>query len=178
MYVILLFLEQLKREFAKFYVEDFMIDKKNEHDLVGWKESVCLTKFKLHHIRAKIDTGAKTSALHADDIEFIIVRGLKYVKFHYTDDEGHRHVLKSELIEERVIKSSNGEKTIRPVIKTDIKMGRKTFGIVVTLINRNMMGYKMLIGRDALKDGKFIINPAKQNLLKTPVRKNKKEKLA
>lgn len=155
-----------------------MKKKKSEQELIGWREAVCLTKFKLHNIRAKMDTGAKTSALHADDIEFILVKGQKWVKFHFTDDLGHRHILKSPFLEERIIKSSNGEQTIRPVIKTEIQMGHSIFEIDITLINRNMMGFKMLIGRDALKDGKFIINPAKYNLLKISTAKIKKEKLA
>lgn len=134
--------------------------------VVGWREVVCLPKLKLHDVRAKIDTGAKTSALHADNIEIIIVKNQKIVKFDYEDDTKRMHHLKAPFVEERVIKSSNGEKTIRPVIITEIKMGLKIFQIEVTLINRGMMGFQMLIGREALKDGRFVINPAKQNLLK------------
>lgn len=140
---------------------------RDAYQVVGWKEFVCLTKFKLHNVRAKIDSGAKTSALHADNIEYIIIKGEKYVRFLYTDDDGIKHLLKSPHIEDRIIKSSNGEKTLRPVIKTNLQIGMKIFEIEITLINRDMMGFKMLIGREALKAGKFLINPAKQNLIKT-----------
>lgn len=148
-----------------------MKELKNEMKFVGWRETVSLPKFKLGQLRAKIDTGAKTSALHADKIEFIMVNGLRYVRFMFIDDDGYENVVRTPLIEERAIKSSNGDKTIRPVVKTDIRMGDERFEIEVTLINRDLMGFKMLIGREALI-GRFLINPAKHNLLKS----TKKEK--
>jgi len=140
-------------------------DNKVEYKFVGWREEVSLPLFKLKNLKAKIDTGAKTSALHADKIEFITLKGKKYVKFLFTAEDGEQQVIKSPFIEERSIKSSNGNKTIRPVVMTEIKMGKERFKIEVTLINRGMMGFKMLIGREALI-GRFLINPAKHNLLK------------
>ncbi len=133
--------------------------------LIGWREQVSLPEFKIKTLKAKIDTGAKTSALHADEIKVVSIKGRKIVKFLFTSEDGKQHVIKSPLIEERIIKSSNGEKTLRPVVKTTLKMGETVFEIEVTLINRDMMGFKMLIGREAL-NGRFIIHPAKYNLLK------------
>lgn len=149
-----------------------MKEECRELEFIGWREIVDLPEFKLKNLKAKIDTGAKTSALHADQIEVISIQGKKYVHFLFKADDGKKHYIKSPFIEERVIKSSNGEKTTRPVIKTQIQMGPEKFEIEVTLINRDLMGFKMLIGREALK-GKFLIHPAKYNLLK---KKNKKEK--
>lgn len=148
-----------------------MKEQKTELDFVGWRETVCLPKFKLKDLRVKIDTGAKTSALHADHIEFINVKGVRFVRFLFITEDGEHHIIKSPLIEERSIRSSNGDKTIRPVVRTEIKMGHHNFEIEVTLINRGLMGFKMLIGREAL-NGRFLINPAKHNMLKI-----KKEKL-
>lgn len=145
--------------------------EKHELDFVGWRETVSLPKFKLKDLKAKIDTGAKTSALHADKIEMITVDGKKIVRFLFITEEGKQVWIKSAFIEERYIKSSNGDKTLRPVVKTEIKMGKERFEIEVTLINRDLMGFKMLIGREAL-NGRFLINPAKHNLLN----KAKKEK--
>lgn len=147
-----------------------MKEQKTELEFVGWREEVALPKFKLKELRAKIDTGAKTSALHADKIEFLNVRGKQWVRFMFITEDGRHHYIKTPLIEERAIRSSNGERTIRPIVKTEIKMGKERFVIEVSLINRDMMGFKMLIGREAL-NGRFLINPAKHNLLKT-----KKEK--
>jgi hypothetical protein len=148
-----------------------MKEQKTELEFVGWRETVSLPKFKLKDLRAKIDTGAKTSALHADQIEMINMNGKKHVRFLFINDEGKEVYVNSPLIEERWIKSSNGDRTIRPVVKTEIKMGKHRFEIEVTLINRDLMGFKMLIGREAL-NGRFLINPAKHNMLKV-----KKEKL-
>jgi hypothetical protein len=147
-----------------------MKEQKIDLEFVGWRETVSLPIFKLKDLRAKIDTGAKTSALHADKIEFITVKGEKYVRFLFITEDGKHHYIKTPLIEERSIKSSNGDKTLRPVVKTEIQMGHHRFEIEVTLINRDLMGFKMLIGREAL-NGRFLINPAKHNMLKA-----KKEK--
>jgi len=142
-----------------------MKESKSDLEFVGWRESVSLPTFKLLDLKAKIDTGAKTSALHADDIEFLTEKGKKYVKFTIITDEGKKRHLKSRFLEEREIKSSTGQKTIRPVVKTMIRMGKSEFEIEITLINRDLMGFKMLIGREAL-NGRFLINPARSYLLK------------
>lgn len=133
--------------------------------LLGWREHIHLTSIKLSNIKAKIDTGAKTSALHAEDIEHITLNGKKYVKFKFTYEDGTEKKLKAPFIEERAVKSSTGQTTIRPVVKTKIKMGLLEFDIELTLINRDLMGFKMLIGRDALSN-RFLINPSKSYLLK------------
>ena len=142
-----------------------MKEVKSELEFVGWRESVSLPLFKLIDLKAKIDTGAKTSALHADEIEFITVKGKKYVRFSIETDEGKKKYIKSRFLEEREIKSSTGQKTIRPVVRTKIRMGKSEFEIEITLINRDLMGFKMLIGREAL-NGRFLINPARSYLLK------------
>jgi hypothetical protein len=135
-----------------------------EFKLIGWRELVSLWQFKLFNIKAKIDTGAKTSALHAENIEYITVKGKRYVRFSVETENGDNITIKSALIEERDIKSSTGHKTRRPVVKTKIQMGDDIFEIEITLINRDLMGFKMLIGRDAL-GGNYCINPAKSYLL-------------
>jgi hypothetical protein len=142
-----------------------MKDQKLNLEFVGWRETVSLPLFKLLNLKAKIDTGAKTSALHADDIEYVVENGKKFVKFIIVSDDGKIKKIKTRFLEEREIKSSTGQKTIRPVVKTMIRMGKSKFEIEITLINRDLMGFKMLIGREAL-NGRFLINPARSNLLK------------
>lgn len=136
-----------------------------EYELIGWREHVDLPQFKLDNLKAKIDTGAKTSTLHAEEIQVVTLRGKKYVKFTFTDNSGKKRKLKAPFLEERKIKSSIGLVTIRPVVKTKIVMGKCQFELELTLINRDLMGFKMLIGRDALH-GKFLIHPTKSYLLK------------
>jgi hypothetical protein len=135
-----------------------------EFILIGWRELVSLSQFKLFNIKAKIDTGAKTSALHAENIEYITVKGKKYVRFIVEAENGDSILIKSPFIEERDVKSSTGHKTRRPVVKTKIQLGKDIFEIEITLINRDLMGFKMLIGRDAL-NGNYFINPSKSYLL-------------
>jgi hypothetical protein len=135
-----------------------------EFILIGWRELVSLSQFKLFNIKAKIDTGAKTSALHAENIEYITIKGKSYVRFIVEQEDGKSITIKSPLIEERDVKSSTGHKTRRPVVKTKIQMGKDIFEIEITLINRDLMGFKMLIGRDAL-GGNYFINPQKSYLL-------------
>lgn len=147
-----------------------MKDHKSEMEFVGWREMICLPDFKLTDVKAKIDTGAKTSALHAEEIEVFTEKGKKYVRFLFETEEGKKKHIKTRFIEEREIKSSTGQKTIRPVVTTKIRLGKSEFDIEVTLINRDLMGFKMLIGREAL-NGRFLINPARSYLLK-----NHKEK--
>jgi hypothetical protein len=142
-----------------------MKEQKHELEFVGWRESVSLPLFKLLDLKAKIDTGAKTSALHADNIEYITEKGKKFVRFSIEKEDGGKKTIKSLFLEEREIKSSTGQKTIRPVVKTKIRMGKSEFEIEITLINRDLMGFKMLIGREAL-NGRFMINPARSYLLK------------
>ena len=142
-----------------------MKENKIELEFVGWREIVSLPKFKLLDLKAKIDTGAKTSSLHADEIEYITERGKKLVRFMFVNEDGKKKYIKAPFIEERAVKSSTGHKSIRPVVRTSIKMGHTEFEIEVTLINRDLMGFKMLIGREAL-NGRFLINPARANLLK------------
>lgn len=138
---------------------------KKEKLLIGWREVVALPDFDLYEIKAKIDTGAKTSALHAQNIQYFVEKGKTYVQFDFFDEKENKVSVKSKLLEERKIKSSNGHITIRPVVETKIKMGPVQFKIELTLINRDLMDFKMLIGREALKNF-FIINPARSFLLK------------
>jgi hypothetical protein len=142
-----------------------MKEQKSELEFVGWRESVSLPDFKLLDLKAKIDTGAKTSALHAEEIEYVTIKGKKYVRFLFESEDGVKKSIRSPFLEEREIKSSTGQKTIRPVVKTKIRMGKSEFEIEVTLIKRDLMGFKMLIGREAL-NGRFLINPARSYLLK------------
>lgn len=142
-----------------------------EYEIIGWREYVSLPDFKLENLKAKIDTGAKTSALHAEDIEYVTLKNKKYVKFSFTDEAGTKKKIKAKFIEERAIKSSTGQTTVRPVVKTKIKMGKCEFEIELTLINRDLMGFKMLIGRDALHH-RFLIYPSKSFLLKKDSKSN------
>lgn len=139
--------------------------KRKEKILLGWREWVYLPKLCKLPMKAKVDTGAKTSALHAKNIvifnpkdpwvSFELVPSIKLNK--------PIHV-KAKLTDYRTIKTSLGHKTLRPVIQTVIRMGEAEFEVELTLVNRSLMGYRMLLGRQALKK-RFLINPSRSFLL-------------
>ena len=118
---------------------------------LGWKEEVELPELQTGLQIAKIDTGARSSALHAEDISVIGRR----VNFRF---EGKKHELK--LIGAKRIKSSNGFSEIRPMIETEVVLGAHRFMAAITLTDRGDMEVPMLLGREAIK-GRFLVNVAR-----------------
>lgn len=128
--------------------------------IVGWREWVLFPNFCDIPIKAKVDSGAETSALHAQNIHFFRKDGVKYVEFTIYPQQNSKKIhfkIQSRLVEMRKVKSSVGTVTERPVIRTNMKLGKKIFRIELTLVNRGMMGFRMLIGRKALK-GKYLVD--------------------
>ncbi len=123
--------------------------------LIGWREDVCLPEYDGVLLIAKIDTGARTAALHADNIR---VSG-KYVSFTL---EGASH--RVQLVGLKRVKSSNGISELRPIVETLIQVGIHRLSIEITLTNRTDMGVPMLLGREALK-GRFVVHPARSFIL-------------
>lgn len=142
---------------------------------IGWREYVGLPGLKVKGIKVKVDTGAATSALHAEDIFIFNEGSKKKVIFTIYPKQGSKtkkvHA-EAELIEMRKIRSSTGHLTERPVIRTMIKIGDEDpFEIDITLVNRDIMGFRMLLGRKALKK-KFLVHPGKSFLVsKNPTKK-------
>lgn len=123
------------------------------HMIIGWKEVVSLPDLKIE-LCAKIDTGARTSALHATQIEFFEREGRPWVRFL----TAHEQLVNTTAISceaplhgHREVKSSNGEEQIRPVIKTHLEMGEFRESIHLTLVDRSSMKYPMLLGRRAME---------------------------
>lgn len=135
--------------------------------LIGWREDVCLRDLSTEVLIAKIDTGAKTAALHADDIR---VEG-KRVYF-TLDLAGKRQHFELALYGTKRIKSSNGYSELRPIIETVVEVGAHRFLTEITLTNRTDMGVPMLLGREALK-GRFVVNPARSFILSRRKKKTK-----
>lgn len=135
---------------------------------LGWKEWVRLPDLGNIKIKAKLDTGAKTSALHAEDVKYIKFRGKRAVSFYLFPlqrDKTKSKKVRAELLDVRRVKDSGGHVTVRPVIITHLQIGDEVWPIEITLINRDIMGFRMLIGRQALK-GRFLIDPEKSYLAK------------
>ena len=122
---------------------------------IGWRENVKLLDFDNHIVKAKMDTGARTSSLHATHtfrLKTIVKDNTKYKFF------------KAELKEWRIVKNSGGDEEYRPVIKSQIKIGKKIMNIELTLTQRSRMSYDMLIGRTALRK-KLLIDSGKSYTL-------------
>ena len=135
-----------------------------DKQVIGWLEHVALPSLGLHQIKSKIDTGAQSSALHAEKIAYQVIDHRKYVFFEVTHESGEVSKVQAPFLEKRNIKSSSGHVTVRPVIVMKIMIGEKQFDTQFTLINRSMMHYKIIIGRDALCD-RFVVDPARSYLL-------------
>ena len=127
-------------------------------------------------IKAKVDTGARTSALHIS--ESVLTRNGKIIQFqiHPKQRSNRPEILASAAIEEyRHVKSSNGESSERPVIHTTLKLGETEHTIELTLVNRDMMGFRLLLGREAIRNH-YLVDPGKSYLTrkKSPIRKSSK----
>lgn len=139
--------------------------------LIGRNEWCQLPDLNIPAIKAKIDTGAKTSALHAFNIEPINIKGKKYVCFDVHPIQGRDDVIvrcKALVADERAIMSSNGHKEHRYVITTPLKIGAKTWNIELTLSNRDPLRYRMLLGREALNNRTLIYTGITCNQGKIP----------
>lgn len=128
--------------------------------VTGWKEHVRFPKLRLGPLVAKIDTGARTAALHADVIE---VSGRR-VRFVIIDEDGRKRSYRAPLVGYKRVKSSNGAAETRAVIRATLELGGKSIKAEITLTDRKDMGVPMLLGRATIK-GQFVVNPARTFLL-------------
>ncbi len=123
--------------------------------------------FGVDKIEAKIDTGAKSSALHATRIRRVDHEGHECAEFFVHPRQGEKKpevFCVAPLVDTRIIRSSNGEEEERYVVSTTITLGDEPWSIDLTLTNRDAMGFRLLVGRDAL-GRKFIVDPGAANLL-------------
>lgn len=134
---------------------------------VGWREWVGLPEFHVAAIKAKIDTGARTSALHAYRIEPFRRAGALWVRFELQPlqrSQTVRVVCEAPAVDERVVRNSGGGVERRFIVKTLVRLGELSWPIELALANRNQMGFRMLIGRTALK-GRALVEPGRSYLL-------------
>lgn len=140
--------------------------------VVGWREWVGLPGLGVDRIKAKIDTGARTSSLHAFDIETLRSRGRDLVKFKVHPLQRNSRKLiqcQAELYDERYVTSSSGHSSLRPVILTRLQVGTHIWEVELTLTNRDKMGFRMLIGRQAIRKH-LLVHAGKSYILGTSKR--------
>jgi len=144
--------------------------------IIGWREWVGLPDFGTPLIKAKVDTGARTSALHAFRIQPFNKDDVPYVEF-YIHPEQHRRKpeirCEAPVLEQRQVTSSTGHKEVRYVIETAASIGGEVFNIELTLTNRDELGFRMLIGRQAVR-GHFIIDPGRSYCTSSPRQRSAK----
>jgi ribosomal protein S6--L-glutamate ligase len=138
--------------------------------LLGSEEWCSFPELGIPAIKARVDSGAKTSALHAINIAPFVKNETNWVKFDINPIQNNvRTIIHCEapLIDKRIVKSSSGFREQRYVIQTQLKLGEETWIIEVTLTNRDSMGFRMLLGREAMI-GRVIVDPEQQYLLESP----------
>ena len=132
--------------------------------IIGWKEWFNLDCLALPAIKGKIDTGAKTSALHAFNIETFYIEDVEYVRFDIHPLQKNKRLVRScisRVIDRRMVSDSSGKKEKRIVIKSDLKIGDKKIRVELTLTNRDNMSFRMLLGREAIMQAKMIVDISK-----------------
>jgi len=139
---------------------------------IGWREWLALPDWGVEAIKAKIDTGARTSALHAFDIETFERDGVAQARFAihpWQDSSSDVVVVEAPLLERRQVRSSSGTARERPVVLTTMELAGRREPIEVTLTRRDEMGFRMLIGRQALRR-RYLVNPGRSYLGGKPER--------
>jgi hypothetical protein len=133
----------------------------NNRVLIGWREWVALPDLGIPRIKAKVDTGARTSSLQAADVELLRVDGVDRVRFVVMPRQRRDHPrvrAEADLVDVRRVRSSNGIWQERPTIRTRFRLGETEWTGEITLAARDSMRFRMLLGRTCLA-GSFLVDP-------------------
>lgn len=135
----------------------------HKYTVIGWREWICLPELGIKKIKAKIDTGARTSALHAFALETFIKEGKLKIRFEIHPLQHNVEEIitcVADVVDKRMVTDSGGHREERYVIETPMTMAGQTCPIEITLTERESMLFRMLLGRNALRK-RFIVNPAR-----------------
>jgi hypothetical protein len=145
--------------------DDGSISKKKKKLIIGWREWVGLPDLGAE-VKAKVDTGARTSAIHAWDIELFRQSGKRWVRFNLHPLQRNNEVKIAcavPVLGERAVRSSSGHTEMRLVIRTMLALGASAWPIELTLARRDEMGFRLLIGRTAIRRH-AVVDPARSFL--------------
>jgi len=135
-------------------------NKSSSLPLIGWREWVALPDLGIKSIKAKVDTGARSSSLHAFDLDEFRRNDATWVRFNiHPVQRRNEKIVEAEarVLEYRSVRSSSGKASMRPVILTNIELLGLTWPVELTLANRDEMGFRMLLGREAFRR-RFVVD--------------------
>jgi hypothetical protein len=136
--------------------------KRPEPTRLGWREWVALPDWGVDHLKAKIDTGARTSSLHAFGLEWFDRNGNPWVRFEihpWQRSTADSVIAEAAVVATRDVRSSSGDVEHRPVVHTSLVLAGRAVTAEITLTRRDEMGFRMLVGREALRS-RFLVDPA------------------
>ncbi len=177
------FKEQARTDFRKIYRDELQKEllgisslppelKKNQRNAkLGVRKKIVVGRIEWVKIgpdeiplKARIDTGAKTSSLHAKNIKEFVEDGKKYVQFETYHNKDDSHIFKKEVIKTSKVRSSNGAVETRYVVPMEVKLAERSFDINVNLNDRDDLKYNFLVGRNLLM-GYFVVDVSQSRIL-------------
>lgn len=144
--------------------------------VLGWREWTSLPELGINRIKAKVDTGARTSALHAFEIRPFVENNIQRVEFKIHPWQYNKEkvvVCVADVLDERSVTDSGGHKENRWVIKTPLVLGQHSWPIEITLTARDDMRFRMLLGRTAIR-GRAQVDPSRSYVVGKKRRKKKR----
>lgn len=139
---------------------------------IGWREWVSLPDLGVTEVKAKVDTGADNSSLHAFDLERFVENGVEMVRFEIHPRQRKRRpsiTCVAEVAGERKVKNPGGRSELRPVIRTTLVVAGEEFEALVNLTTRDEMTFRMLLGRRTVRQH-FLVDPGRSYIGGRPSR--------